>query len=64
MVTIKFIGETTLRSKGITFENNGIYKVKDEVAEYLSKTFRNIEILDETPKPKVPEAPKPKPEGK
>jgi hypothetical protein len=44
---IKFIGATEFVSKGISFSNGGVYDVKPEVAEYLEKTFKNIEILEE-----------------
>lgn len=62
MVKIKFIGSDMV-SSGIHFTNNGVYEVSDEVAEYLEKTFKNIEILEAKATPSAkPEAKPVKPE--
>lgn len=54
MVKIKFIG-TDMTSNGITYTNNGVYEVSQEVADYLDKNFKNIEVISKSSeeKPKV-----------
>lgn len=43
MIKVKFIGTSDLLSKGIYLVPGGIYEVSEAVAEYLEKTFGNIE---------------------
>lgn len=44
---IKFIGETTMTSKGLQFTPGFSYDVSKEVYEYLKKTFSNVEALED-----------------
>jgi hypothetical protein len=58
MTKVRYEG-TGLRSKGIHF-TQGVYTVKDEVAEYLVKTFPTWFKKVEEPKPVEKAKPKPK----
>jgi hypothetical protein len=47
---VKFIGTTTMISKGLHLIPGGVYEVRAEVADYLEKAFGCIEkVAEEKP---------------
>jgi hypothetical protein len=57
MVKIKYVGSNDFDSKGISFLPGFAYDVKEEVAEYLKKTFGDAFEVEaaKTVKPKLEE---------
>jgi hypothetical protein len=62
---VKFIGTTTMISKGLHLIPGGVYEVRAEVADYLEKAFGCIEkVAEEKPVVKAEEKPVVKAEAK
>jgi Zn-dependent peptidase ImmA (M78 family) len=45
MVKVKFIGNVETLAKGLHFIPGAEYEVTQEVADYMLKTFGNVEVI-------------------